>query len=45
VDLAADGLLQPIEGLVIVVVALELLELRHELPERAELARAIGDER
>ena len=45
VDLAADGLLQPIEGLVIVVVALELLELRHQLPEQAELARAIGDER
>jgi hypothetical protein len=44
VDLAADGLLQPIEGLVIVVVALELLELRNELPEQAELARAVGDE-
>lgn len=44
VDLAADGLLQPIEGLMIVVVALELLELRAELPEEAELTRAIGDE-
>jgi hypothetical protein len=45
VDLAADGLLQPIEGLVIVVAALELLEMRGELPEQAELERAIGDER
>jgi hypothetical protein len=45
IDLAADGLLQPIEGLVIVVVALELLELRGELPEQAELARAVGDYR
>jgi hypothetical protein len=45
VDLAADGLLQPIEGLVIVVVALRLLELRDELPDGAELARAVGDTR
>jgi hypothetical protein len=44
VDLAADGLLQPLEGLVIVVVALELLELRGELPEQSDLARAVGDE-
>jgi hypothetical protein len=44
VNLAADGLLQPVEGLVIVVVALELLRLHGELPEQAELARAIGDE-
>jgi hypothetical protein len=43
-DLAADGLLQPIEGLVIVVTALKLLELRGELPRQAELARAVGDE-
>jgi hypothetical protein len=43
VDLAAEGLLQPIEGLVIVVTALTLLEMRGELPERAELARAVGD--
>lgn len=43
VDLAAEGVLQPIEGLVIVVVALELLELRGDLPEQAELARAVGD--
>lgn len=43
VDLVADGLLQPIEGLVIVVVTLKLLELRDELPEQAELARAVGD--
>jgi hypothetical protein len=44
VDLAADGLLQPIEGLVIVVAALQLLDLRGELPKQAELARAVGDE-
>jgi hypothetical protein len=43
IDLAADGLLQPIEGLVVVVVALELLELRGELPEEAVLTRAVGD--
>ena len=43
VDLVADGLLQPIEGLVIVVVTLNLLELRGELPEQTELARAVGD--
>jgi len=43
VDLLADGLLQPIEGLVIVVVTLDLLELRGELPEPDELTRAIGD--
>jgi hypothetical protein len=43
VDLAADGLLQPIEGLVIVVVALALLELRGEAPKPGELARAVGD--
>jgi Uncharacterised protein family (UPF0259) len=42
-DLAADGLLQPIEGLVIAVVTLKLLELHGELPDRAELARAVGD--
>ena len=41
--LVADGLLQPIEGLVIVVVALNLLELRGELPDRSELARSVGD--
>ncbi len=45
VDLAADGLLQPIEGLVIVVVALALLELRGEAPKPGELARAVGDVR
>jgi hypothetical protein len=43
VDLAADGLLQPIEGLVIVIVALALLELRGEAPQPDELARAVGD--
>jgi Uncharacterised protein family (UPF0259) len=42
VDLAADGLLQPIEGLVIVVVALGLLELRGEAPESDALERAVG---
>jgi hypothetical protein len=43
VDLAADGLLQPIEGLVIVVAALALLELRGEAPEPEEQLRAVGD--
>jgi hypothetical protein len=43
VDLTANGLLQPIEGLVIVVTTLRLLEMRGELPERAELVRAVGD--
>jgi hypothetical protein len=43
VDLAADGLLQPVEGLVIVVVALALLEMRGELPAPSELGRAVGD--
>jgi Uncharacterised protein family (UPF0259) len=42
VDLAADGLLQPIEGLVIVVVALALLELRGEAPRTEALERAVG---
>jgi hypothetical protein len=43
VDLVADGLLQPIEGLVIVVTTLALLELRGELPDQEELAAAVGD--
>ncbi|MGA8804808.1 MAG: YciC family protein [Solirubrobacterales bacterium] len=43
VDLAADGVLQPIEGLVIVVAALALLELRGEAPEQEEQLRAVGD--
>jgi hypothetical protein len=43
VDLAADGLLQPIEGLVVVVAALALLEMRGELPDQSRLSRAIGD--
>jgi hypothetical protein len=42
VDLVADGLLQPIEGLMIVVVALALLELRDEAPETDALERAVG---
>ena len=37
------GVLQPIEGLVIVVAALALLELRGEAPEPEELAAAVGD--
>ena len=45
IDLAADGLLQPIEGLVIVVSALALLELRGEVPEPEQLAAAVGDVR
>ena len=43
VDLAADGILQPIEGLVIVVAALALLELRGEAPKQDEQLRAVGD--
>jgi len=42
IDLAADGLLQPIEGLVIVVVTLALLELRGEAPRTEVLERAVG---
>jgi hypothetical protein len=42
VNLLADGLFQPIEGLTIVVVALALLELRGEAPETAALERAVG---
>jgi Uncharacterised protein family (UPF0259) len=43
VDLATDGLLQPIEGLVVVIVALALLELRGEAPKPRELEHAVGD--
>jgi Uncharacterised protein family (UPF0259) len=42
VNLLADGLFQPIEGLTIVVVALALLELRGEAPETEALERAVG---
>jgi Uncharacterised protein family (UPF0259) len=42
VDLLVDGLFQPIEGLVLVVVALALLELRGEAPETDALERAVG---
>jgi hypothetical protein len=42
VDLAADGLLQPIEGLVIVIVTLTLLEMRGEGLPTAALERAVG---
>jgi hypothetical protein len=41
VELAAHGLLQPIEGLVIVLVTLQLLALRGEAPEPRTLARAL----
>ena len=36
-DLAAEGLIQPIEGLVIVIVAIDLLEIRGELPPDREI--------
>jgi Uncharacterised protein family (UPF0259) len=41
VDLGADGLVQPIEGLGIVLVAIRLLELHGEAPPPRELARAL----
>jgi Uncharacterised protein family (UPF0259) len=40
-DLAADGVIQPIEGLAIVLVAIRLLELRGEATAPRELARAL----
>jgi hypothetical protein len=45
VDLGVDGLLQPIEGLAIVVTALALLEVRGQVPHPDELAAAVGDVR
>jgi hypothetical protein len=42
VDLAAEGLLAPIEGLTIVVVALALLERQGEAPSATALAGALG---
>ena len=44
VDLAADGLTQPIEGLAIAIVAIRLLELRGEAPEPGMLARSLVSE-
>lgn len=41
VDLVADGLIQPIEGLAIALVAIHLLELHGEAPAPPELARAL----
>jgi hypothetical protein len=40
-NLAADGLIQPIEGLAIALVAIRLLELHGEAPAPRELARAL----
>lgn len=42
VDLAADGLVQPIEGLTVVVVALHLLERRGEAPAPGAIATALA---
>ncbi|HKH23655.1 MAG TPA: YciC family protein [Solirubrobacterales bacterium] len=45
VNLAAEGLLQPIEGLAIAVVAIHLLELRGEAAPPSAMAEAlVGDE-
>jgi hypothetical protein len=44
VDLVADGLIQPIEGLTIALVAIRLLELHGEAPAPRELARALTQE-
>jgi hypothetical protein len=44
VDLVAEGLLQPIEGLAIVVVAIRLLELRGEAAAPSAMARALVGE-
>jgi hypothetical protein len=41
-DLVVDGLLQPIEGLVIVIVTLQLLDIRGEAPPTDALERAVG---
>jgi hypothetical protein len=42
VDLAADGLIQPLEGLAVAIVAIRLLELRGEAPEPDAMARSIA---
>jgi hypothetical protein len=41
VDLATQGLLEPIEGLAIVLVAFRLLDMRGEMPPPAALERAL----
>jgi hypothetical protein len=43
-DLAADGVIEPIEGLAIALVAIRLLELHGEAPAPRELARALTHE-
>jgi hypothetical protein len=45
VNLAADGLVQPIEGLAIAIVAIRLLELRGEAPAPDVMARSLVSER
>lgn len=41
VDLAADGVIQPIEGLAIAIVAIRLLELRGDAPQPGVMARSL----
>jgi hypothetical protein len=43
-EVAADGVVQPIEGLAIALVAIRLLELHGEAPAPRELARALTHE-
>jgi hypothetical protein len=45
VDLVAEGLLQPIEGLAVVVVAVRLLELHGEAAAPSAMARALVPEK
>jgi len=45
VDLVAEGLLQPFEGLAIVIVAIRLLELRGEAAAPSAMASALVDDR
>jgi hypothetical protein len=44
VGLAADGLLQPVEGLAIAIVAIRLLKMRGEAPAPTEMARTLAGE-
>jgi hypothetical protein len=44
VNLIAEGILQPIEGLAIALVAIHLLELRGEAPAPAAMVRALVPE-
>jgi len=44
VDLVAEGLLQPLEGLAVVIVAIRLLELRGEAQAPAAMARTLVGE-